>query len=206
MLLSGFWLAFSFFLLRQSAAKFPLEIQLTTPLLQTAYTVHIIKRVNCTKKSISYNYDQQICKNKAAYLSKVTCSFGNFSFPRKLELFHPLQIIRHAQIELPLNNLSYLTIVFHNFLGNNTTAIFLLSLPVTLVQLHDWVMNHIRELIQIKNHFKNLIFNLDHFPDLFIVQLSKNFTRTTEGDKCQCGNKLPGLLTLPVLFIHAPET
>lgn len=69
----------------------------------------------------------------------------------KMELFHPLQIIRHAQIKLPLNNLPCLTEVLHNFLGHNPTAIFLLSLPVMLVQLRDCVMKHIRELIQIKS-------------------------------------------------------
>jgi len=90
-LVSGF-----IFLPETSAAKFLLEIQLSLPLLQTAYTVHVIKILNCTKKSISYNYELQIFKNKAAYLSKVTGSFGNLSFPRKPELFHPLQATRHT--------------------------------------------------------------------------------------------------------------
>lgn len=123
MLLNGFWLV-SLSLLRPSAAKSFLEIQLSLSLLQTAYTVRITKRLSCTKRSISYHYDQQLLKNKAAYLSNMTGSFGNFNFPRKLELFHPLQSIRHAQIKLPLNNLSCLIKVFCNFLGNNPTAIF----------------------------------------------------------------------------------
>lgn len=37
------------------------------------------------------------------------------------------------------------------------------------------------------------------------MQRSKKFIRPTEGGKCQCGNELPGLLTLPVLFIYASE-
>lgn len=121
------WLV-SLSLPRPSAAKSFLEIQLNLPLLQTAYTVHIIKRLSYTKRSISYNYDQQIFKSKAAYASKTTDSFGNFNFPRKPELFHPLQSVTHAQIKLPLNNLSCLIKVFCNFLGNNPTAIFALLL------------------------------------------------------------------------------
>lgn len=115
---SGFSL-FSLSLPRPSAAKCFLEIQLNLPLLQTAYTVRIIKRHSCTKRSISYNCDQQIFKNKADYLSKLTNSFGNSNVPRKLQLFHPLQSIRHAQIKLPLNNLSCLIQVLCNFWGGN---------------------------------------------------------------------------------------